>query len=296
MEHYNALPRTAVKSWKSQDATAARRSHLEKDFRYHYEQESLRKAENTKPIRVRNPYLGEEDDGLELARSSVHLPSDGDRLQRRPSLEREEAFCDPTTYKGCGNVKVQRLPTVSPNDDAQVAELYRMGLLYDESDKATADTSFNLNTISHDAPVYSIRAAKKARKLHNKTRALREPLNLDLSFADLGNDNELARYLVSPSPTSDGAGEDIQHDSHERSRKVSAPLRVIYELDNKSSPSFDVDTSQPPDLILDSLSDYDYFTDSDMDEDMPSQREVYDGDAAATATASGAWVLLGDDS
>jgi len=291
---FEAFAPHIVKGQNPKDA-AARRYHLEQDFKYQHEQECRRKAEKTMPIRVRDPYRGEEDVGLELARSSVQLPSDRDRLQRRPSLEREEAFCDPSTYKG----KVHSLPALPASDDAQVAELYRMGLLYDESDKATNDTSFDLNTISHDTPVYSIRAAKKARKLHSKARALRDPLSLDLSFADLGNDDELARYFVSSSHTSNGTGEDIQHDSPTGSRKVSAPLRVIYELDNKSSPSFDVDTSQPPDLVLDSLSDYDYFTESDMDEDMPSQKEVYDGDgdeAAATATSSGAWVLLGNDS
>jgi hypothetical protein len=70
---------------------------------------------------------------------------------------------------------------------------------------------------------------------------------------------------------------------------------VIYELDG-SQPSFDVDTSQPPDLISDEiLSDYDCFSDSELDDgdNVPSQREVFD--SAATPT-SDAWVVLGDDS
>jgi hypothetical protein len=193
---------------------------------------------------------------------------------------------------------IQRLPTVELDEDAQIAELYRMGLLYDDNEKSTSDLGFTLNNITHEEPVYSMRPARRTRKLHNNTREFEEPLNLDLSFADLGNDDDLARYLVTPSSTPEathGDMEDIQHDSRRHTRKLSAPLRVVYELDHNSGPSFDVDTSQPPDLIVDdSLSDYDYFTDSDMADDVPSQREVDDG--AAAATASGAWVLLGDDS
>lgn len=299
-EHKTALyPSTAgvEKRRRPQDVASARRSHIEKDLKYHHALFDSIKLNNTRPIRNRNVWAGAEDEGLELARSSVPLPSD--RLQRHPSLGREDAFCDATTFKGRGTVTVRRLPTVELDEDAQIAELYKMGLLYDDNEKSTADLGLTLNNITHEEPVYSIRPAKRTKKLHNKTRGFEEPLNLDLSFADLGNDDDLARYLVSPAPTPDtshGDAEPIQHDSSRHTRKLSAPLRVVYELDhNNSGPSFDVDTSQPPDLIVDdSLSDYDYFTDSDMDEDVPSQREVDDG--AAAATASGAWVLLGDDS
>ena len=50
---------------------------------------------------------------------------------------------------------------------------------------------------------------------------------------------------------------------------------------------FDVDTSQPPELVLDTISDYDCCSDMELD-DAPSQREVHDG--------SELWVMLGDGS
>jgi len=97
---------------------------------------------------------------------------------------------------------------------------------------------------------------------------------------------------MSPS-ASETSGDDaaIQHRQH-RSPRASPPLRVIYELAS-SRRSFDVDTSQPPDLITDSLSDdYDCFSDGELD-DTPSQREVHEPDSARAADG---WVILGDDS
>ena len=247
------------------------------------------------------------DDGLALARSRVSLPSDSHRHpQRCPSLEREEAFCDPKTFKG--KVRVKRMPHVTnTEDDAQIADLYRMGLLYDDGEQLQrSDASFGLNDIHHDEPVYSIRPARRGRRTNsnNKSWGYDGPLPLNLSFADLGDDSDLAQFLASSSEAPATAGDDsLQHSSRRASRTTSVPLRVIYELAT-SRPSFDVDTSQPPDLMNDSLSDdYDCFSDSDLDGDadgdgdthMPSQREVYDATIPANST-SGPWVLLGDDS
>lgn len=278
-----------------QDVASARRAHLEKDLKYQHGLES--EATIRKPVRdSRNLWGGVEEEGLDLARSSVPLPSDRSWLQRHPSLGREDAFCDASTFKGRGNVRVKSLG----DEDAQIAELYRMGLLYDGEDTKMSASSgaLDLNNIYHDEPAYSIRPAKRSRKLQRKSQS-GGALNLDLSFADLGDDDDLAPYLVSPiEAESSHKDESSQEEERRHTRKVSAPLRVVYELDNNSQPSFDVDTSQPPDLIVDdSLSDYDCFTDSDMDEEMPSQEVDGNEDGgAAAATASGAWVLLGDDS
>lgn len=289
-----------------QDVAHARRVHLERDLKYQHGLEAEAARGRSRPVRVRNNWTGQaEDEGLELARSSVPLPSDRNRLQRHPSLGREDAFCDASTFKGRGNVRVQSL---GGDEDAQIAELYRMGLLYDDEEggktsAAATAAGLTLNTIYHDEPSYSIRPAKRSRKLQRKSQLGGAALDLDLSFADLGDDDDLARYLVSPAETkassrSDADAAEEDGDARRHTRKVSAPLRVVYELDHNAQPSFDVDTSQPPDLIVDdSLSDYDCFTDSDVDEDMPSQEvDGHDDGGAAAATASGAWVLLGDDS
>ena len=250
--------------------------------------------------------ITEAEDGLALARSRDPLPSDRHRHpQRCPSLERQDAFCDPKTYKGKVHVKpMTHVVAAADDEDAQVAELYRMGLLYDEGEqRQRADAAFGLNDIHHDEPVYSVRPARRGRRANkNKSRGGYDgPLPLNLSFADLGGDNDLAQYLVSASTSeAPGAGDDsIQHSSRHASRQTTAPLRVIYELAT-SRLSFDVDTSQPPDLMNDSLSDdYDRVSDSELDDDdddrnMPSQREVHD--ATPPTSTSGPWVLLGDDS
>jgi len=278
------------------------RHHAENDFRRHLLNASLCIGLYPKyqcgripwkTVRSRIPAWSiDEDDALALALSNDPLPCDRQpSLQRRVSLEREEAFCDAKTFKG--KVCVKPMPNVS-DDDAQVAELYRMGLLYDETEqRQSGEDAFTLNDIHHDEPVYSIRPARRRRKSNNKSRSYDGPLPLDLSFADLGNDDDLAPYLVSSKDhTSNTDDDSLQHTSSSRrsSRQTSAPLRVIYELAT-ARPSFDVDTSQPPDLMSDSLSDdYDCFSDSELDGDVPSQREVHD------ATTSGPWVLLGDDS
>ncbi|KAF5004783.1 hypothetical protein FDECE_8722 [Fusarium decemcellulare] len=217
-----------------------------------------------------------EVEGQDLARSNVPLPSDRFRLVRKPTLEREEAFRDAST------AKLRRSQTAT--DDAEVAELYRMGLLYD--DEQDRGEGFDLNSIEHEEPVYSIRPAKRSRKnKKSHSFSFNEPLHLDLSFTDLGGDQTIAQFLASSSEASDDG------DIPEASSRSFAPLRVIYELDG-SQPSFDVDTSQPPDLVSDLLSDYDCFSDSDLD-DLPSQREVRD---SAAAPSSDTWVVLGDDS
>ncbi|KAM0427587.1 hypothetical protein ACHAPT_007548 [Fusarium lateritium] len=225
----------------------------------------------------------DEVEGRDLARSKVPLPSDRYRLVRKPTLEREEAFRDASTAKG--NVHLRRTQPV--NDDAEIAELYRIGLLYDEERESTE--AFDLNSIQHEEPVYTIRPAKRSRKnKKSHSFSFNDPLYLDLSFTDLGGDDTIAQFLSEPSD--DGS----LPQGNGPSERSFAPLRVIYELDG-SQPSFDVDTSQPPDLVLsdDPLSDYDCFSDSDLDDLLPSEREVRD---SAATPSSDVWVVLGDDS
>lgn len=256
-----------------------RRTHLQEDLRWYHGATNLNRRIRTH--RPRESWGTDENEGIDLARSNVELPSD---RTRRPSLEREDAFCDTTTYKSKG-VRVRSLMAPTTDDDAQVAELYRMGLLYDETDASQQDVSFNLNKIHHDEPAYTIRSAKRTRRGGKAGKARKAapaaPLNLDLSFADLGNDNEIGRYLSPPASDSE---ESLQRGGVRRQH--TPPLRIIYELDG-SGPSFDVDTSQPPDLMED---DYDCFSDSELD-DGPSQREVRD----SITPGSEAWIILGED-
>jgi len=274
------------------------RVHLESDLRKQYgaARPLPRQRCRNNPTNRGRLCGQDEDEGRDLAHSEIPLPSDRFRLVRRPTLEREEAFRDASTAKG--KVRVRRDPTARDNDDEQVAELYRMGLLYDDSDRRAVgeDTVFNLNSIQHEQPVYSIRPAKRARK---GTKAGYN-LHLDLSFSDLGDDTAIAQFFPSNDDNNyhlEASGdEDIQHSP----RQSYPPLRVVYELAGSGQPpSFDVDTSQPPDLVTDTLSDYDCFSESDLD-DTPSQREMrlsaVDGHSHPNASPDETWVVLGDDS
>ncbi|KAM5351026.1 hypothetical protein ACJ41O_003749 [Fusarium nematophilum] len=238
--------------------------------------------------RNRISWGSDEVEGRDLAHSAVPLPSDRFHLARKPTLEREEAFRDASTAKG--NARLRRTQPAPVNDDADVAELYRMGLLYD--DEQDRGEGFDLNSIEHEQPVYSVRPAKRSRKTKKShSFSFNEPLYLDLSFTDLGGDQTIAQFLSSSS--SPNTSDDGSLPSGGPSSRSFAPLRVIYELDG-SQPSFDVDTSQPPDLVSDLLSDYDCFSDSDLD-DLPSQREEEQVRDSAAAPSSDAWVVLGND-
>ncbi|KAF5021307.1 hypothetical protein F66182_6705 [Fusarium sp. NRRL 66182] len=279
---------------QSINAGGARRPQLEKILHHEITSGSPQHANprwNTNARRnrlarnVSQPVAGwssDEVEGRDLAHSKIPLPSDRFRLVRRPTLEREEAFRDASTARG--NVHLGRRMPLTEEDE--VAELYRMGLLYD--DEQDRGEGFTLDSIKHQEPVYSIRPAKRSRKKKSHSFSFNEPLHLNLSFTDLGNDLTIAQLLASnSSPCDDGS----LPDPDAPSSRSFAPLRVIYELDG-SNPSFDVDTSQPPDLVSDILSDYDCFSDSDLD-DSPSQREFRD---SAATPSSDAWVVLGDDS
>ncbi|KAI0155756.1 hypothetical protein BJ166DRAFT_341008 [Pestalotiopsis sp. NC0098] len=90
------------------------------------------------------------EDGVDLARSRCWLPSDGAR--KKPRLRRQEAF---------------RVPEAVYTSDVveSDAELYRLGLLYD--DEHVRGSGFNLNAIVHPSPVYPVRPARRARKSFN---------------------------------------------------------------------------------------------------------------------------------
>lgn len=223
----------------------------------------------------KNPCGPEDESGESLAKSNVPLPSDNARA-RPPSLEREDAFRDSSTSKG--NVRLRRGVPAIYDDDAQVAQLYSMGLLYDDEERDRSE-SISLNTIHRDEALFTVRPVKRGRK--NKSRR-HEPLHLNLSFDNL--DSNMDQYLTSQNP------ESFQDSSASHS---DVPLRVIYELAT-SEPSFDVDTSQPPDLMDDALSDYDCLSETELD-DVPSQREVFD-DSTAAHQPTDAWIMLGDDS
>lgn len=149
-------------------------------------------------------WVVDSEDGAALARSNIWLPSDGCR--QKPRLERQEAF---------------RVPEVVYTSDVveSDADLYRMGLLYD--DEHCRGSGFNLNTIVHSDLVYEVRPSKRARNaqtIGHNTGAYDiydedGSLILDQFLASATKACSTSEYEAAPYPT-----------------PASTPLHVIHEL------------------------------------------------------------------
>ncbi|OTA97729.1 hypothetical protein M434DRAFT_193231 [Hypoxylon sp. CO27-5] len=279
-----------------------RRSQLDQRKSY---QQSRKHERVSRPTRARKTHVNrisrqrnhpslhlwgsDDEEGRRLAADpNVMLPRD--HSPSKPQLKRQEAFREPKTWYYSDIV----------NDDA---ELYKLGLLYD--DEHTRGPYFDLDTIVHSEPVYSIRPAKRARKQRRDTSSL----HLDLSFASLGSASGIPQYLapdlalLTP-PAEDDIPEtqDVVRDdvNPERSYRDAA-LSVIHELPENS------DLSNFPDLVSDSvmddgeqeddqdwaLLDADILSTTNADADVIVDAE----DTVDAASATGeAWIVLGDGS
>ncbi|KAG5957753.1 hypothetical protein E4U58_005682 [Claviceps cyperi] len=274
---------------------ACLRSHIQRVLRGHYNNVRKPASHGQTPRKIDL----QDEEGRELAYSDMSLPSDHHRLGRRPTtLERGDALQDASTFKGRIHLCRQPGHGNDENDDRQIANLYQIGLLYDAEQEHDSD-SFTLNSIRHEEPLYSIRPAKRDRKFAKAGGRFDRRLHLDLSFSDLGEDETLARYLLTLTSAENADDKSTEtrtsaDAAQQLSRELAGsqpPLRVVYELAG-SPHSFGVDASQPPDLVTDLLSDYYCFSDGELD-DTPSQREVQEG---AENTLSDTWVILGDGS
>lgn len=82
-------------------------------------------------------------------------------------------------------------------EEEEIAELYRLGLLYD--DEYERGSGFSLDRIAREEPVYAVRT-RPARP----TRRARMARNLELAglaFSAFGQDEALAGWMASPSPS-----------------------------------------------------------------------------------------------
>ncbi|KAI1088211.1 hypothetical protein F5B19DRAFT_26011 [Rostrohypoxylon terebratum] len=246
-----------------------------------------------KPLPSRSAWgYGDEDDRRLAADPSVILPSD--RRPKKPRLERQEAFREPN---------VQLFHSDAVDDDA---ELYKLGILYD--DEHVRGSRFNLDTIVHSEPVYSIRPAKRARKQRRDTSYL----HLDLSFASLGSDTDLQHYLapelalLTPPPEDPPTTEGRLGDDSTSARTYrDAVLSTIPELPESSIHSLDellMKRAWFPDLIPDAETDEEEEDGDNQDWALLETAEILsnaDIDAptedAASATGD-AWIVLGDGS
>ncbi|KAK8057643.1 hypothetical protein PG996_011580 [Apiospora saccharicola] len=137
---------------------------------------------------IENP--DDDDDDVRLARSDVPLP--GDSSHSKPRLERQEAFRGASV--GGGFVSSD---DVVEND----ADLYRLGLLYDDGDEeGNRGPGFDLNAIVHEEPVYAVRLSRRKRKggknsNNNNTRMYTPGTPLHVIYETM----EDSLYSMSPS-------------------------------------------------------------------------------------------------
>ncbi|KAI1376865.1 hypothetical protein F4677DRAFT_418288 [Hypoxylon crocopeplum] len=182
-----------------------------------------------------------------------------------------------------------------------------MGLLYD--DDHLRDYGFNLDTIVHSEPIYSVRPAKRAKKQRQDPSYL----HLELSFSSLGSDRDIQQFLNPdvvelPAPTNDKPKASVVPARSYRD----AALSTIHEVPESSTLSLDLPTPEAtdlPDLSSDSdgeedeeekkddshdwalLGDADVLSTADTDADIDA------GGVVDSSSATGeAWIVLGDGS
>ncbi|KAH6693548.1 hypothetical protein F5X68DRAFT_45741 [Plectosphaerella plurivora] len=281
------LARAARARPVTDDALNATRAAL---LRRRISRSSAPKLSPPRPV-ARGPFITDTvDDSIRLARSTVALPSDGSR-DRVPSLERQDAFRDPTTARPA---RICSLSQGCEDEDSEVAELYRLGLLYD--DEHLRGAGFGLNAIIRDEPTYTlaVRTPRRNRKGSRRDAATPAKLPMDWTFTGLVEDNDVARYLVS-----DRASADTETRRGYRMVWRAAPAP---DTDN-ASPDIFSETASFYSLQRSALSDShapdrDDFDFDDMGWAVLSRARDDDDDAVLTTedAATGTWVVLGDGS
>ncbi|KAK3295190.1 uncharacterized protein B0H64DRAFT_394562 [Chaetomium fimeti] len=242
---------------------------------------------------------GEDGDGSSSASSAAG--------RRPPSLERQDAFRDEKTAKR-RRQRQQREWEDEQEDDggglrdeqAEVAELYRMGLLYD--DEHERGEGFSLDGIVRDEPVYSLRVrpAKRARREERAADGLSLSA-VDLAFSAFGADEAWAGWLLSGSGSGSASSDTPaleeprpwMETAHDTPR-----LTVVYELVDDAVSAMSAD-----DDFLDSISvsEISFCGGEDRDE---MAWAMLDGDGNALSATMDVveaneevdpWVVLGRD-
>ncbi|KAJ3941995.1 uncharacterized protein N0V96_007480 [Colletotrichum fioriniae] len=227
--------------------------------------------------------IDEAAEGRTLASSGHKLPGEH---RRTPSLERQDAFRDPRTTKAW----------LYPDDAPDIAELYQMGLLYD--DEHLRGPAFGLDAIDRYAePEYTMRPTKRARKSKPQQISYDDDLQLalDLSLAELGRDESFAQFLCSPELDELPSGDESDSSSTYSARL--APLQFVSEL--LGSPDYFSDDT--PELTTDSACDFSCSFNYSSDDELSSAEHQK---TLMTATEYGettqkhdsTWMMPGDGS
>ncbi|KAK1756506.1 hypothetical protein QBC47DRAFT_401409 [Echria macrotheca] len=276
----------------------------------------------SRPSAARLARFVDLDEGRDVARArDIRLP--GEYLRRPPSLERQDAFWDVRTVKqhtytshhssASYHRGLKRTRSFDEDEERKLAaddaELYRLGLLYD--DEYERGEGFGLDAIVHAQPLWRLAVSRpptKKGKVGKGTRGRKEfraDLDLALSFAALGEDEALAAFLMAP-----GEDELVPTPAEEKmeveartgySQQRETRLTVVYELEGDVEAEEVEDYTQSPGVAADDCSakegeeDYDWaFLDK-----VSTKEEEDDDNNTETTTANHAvvveetWIMLG---
>jgi len=216
--------------------------------------------------RSRSTSYGHGGDGSTSSNSSISSSSSSSAAGRRPpSLERQDAFRDEKTAKkrrrGRQQHRGQQLrweedeqehDSNARDEQAEVAELYRMGLLYyDEHERGEG---FSLQGIVRDEPAYSLRVRPAKRSRRAERRGAISLSAVDLAFSAFGADEALAEWMLSNTgpgsgSTSSDAPAREEHRPWMEIAHDTPRLTVVYELADDAVSAMSVD-----DDLLDTIS------------------------------------------
>ncbi|KAB5515480.1 hypothetical protein GE09DRAFT_578397 [Coniochaeta sp. 2T2.1] len=231
-------------------------------------------------------------EGRDLARSSPSLP-------RRPSLEREEAFCGERPAK-------KRCRSAEGDSDETVRELYRLGLLYDNPHER--GERFSFDSIVHDGPLYSINVRQSKRRAKRRGVAPRGTqhynLPLELSMTALEDDERLARFLMAPDDDAMFSQAELTRWTTARAasrlaeeRGMARPgLRVVYEFETENDEERSTKAPSTTQSLPASQDFPELVSDSEHDDAEGVEWEVLgDSEISGDGAAAGneAWVVLG---
>lgn len=234
--------------------------------------------------------LDSEDEIIRLARSTAHLPSDGSR-NRVPSLERQNAFRDASTVRA---PPARSLSQGCEAEDPEIAELYRLGLLYD--DEHLRGSGFDFNAIVRDEPTYTVTTRPTRRSRRARDDAIK--LSMDWTFSGLEDDDEVARYLVDPARAPKPTDTDGTPRRGYRMIWRSAPVvdgPQDTHPDDAPAPDRDISSSFAS-LHRSTHSDFTYDFDDDDEMEWAVLSPGGDRETTTVDAATGTWVVLGDGS
>ena len=262
---------------------------------------SSSRSSSTRPPSLERQDAFRDDKTAKRRRQSLAWDDDVDIVETGLRLGRSASCWASVRGETRGGYRARR----EQDEQEEVAELYRMGLLYD--DEYERGEGFSLDRIVREEPAYSLRV-RPAKRGRRDERADYQHVSLssavDLAFSAFGEDEALAGWLLSPSasacfPVSQGTAALAQPRPRTEAAHDTPRLTVIYELADDA-----VSSVSAGDFLDDvSVSDVSFGGGKGEDELAWAMLDGYEDNATSAAASSvmdvdeevDPWVVLGHD-